>query len=173
MIASSSFFFGVVSLAVLLPFLLLSASATSYIDAICSNSPGDKAFCAKTLSAYPPAASATSTLQAAVATLRLGMSYANKSADIAGTAEKENPKLKGSQDAFLGIIGNLKSSTSELTEDPQTANYDAMVCYDNTKILEDLVGKNKDKASTTIFTMTVMMNKLIDLTVGATIAIGG
>ncbi|XP_010482310.1 PREDICTED: uncharacterized protein LOC104760995 [Camelina sativa] len=172
MMASSSLIFGVVSLAVLLPFFSLSASG-SYIDPICSNSRGDKAFCVKTLSAYPPAASANSTFQAAVATLRLVMSYANKSADFAGTAAKENPKLKECQDAFVDITRNLMGATAELTEDPESANYDAMICYDNTKLVEELVGKNKDKASKTIIAMTAMMSKLVDLAVGATIAIGG
>ncbi|XP_010482307.1 PREDICTED: uncharacterized protein LOC104760993 [Camelina sativa] len=173
MMASSSFFFSFVSLAVMLPCLLLSVSATSYIDTICNKAKGDKAFCVKTLSAYPPAASATSTFQAAVATLSLGASYADKSAAFAGTAAKVNPKLKECQDAFVLISRSCKSASSELKEDPQTANYDVMLCYDSITTVKNLVGKNTDKASKTIISMTMMMEKFLALAVGATEAVGG
>ncbi|EOA14768.1 hypothetical protein CARUB_v10028066mg [Capsella rubella] len=176
--ASSSYCFGVVSvsLAVLLPFLLHSASATSYIDALCHSNP-DKAFCVKTLSAYPPVASATSKFQAAVATLALGESYANKTAEFAGKAAKEDPKLKkhlaACQDEFVDISGALKFAALHLKEDPLDANYTVMRCYDSTTIVTDLIGKNTDKASKTVTAMTMMLDKYIALGVGATVAVGG
>ncbi|XP_010441452.1 PREDICTED: uncharacterized protein LOC104724616 isoform X2 [Camelina sativa] len=176
MASSSSYCFGLRSLAVVLPFLLVSALATKYIDAICRRTT-NKAFCVKTLNAYPPAASATNTFQAAEATLSLTMSYARKSASFAGKAAKENPKLKkqfaASQDAFATIITSLKSAALGLKESPDTANYDVMVCTDSTSIVKNLVGKNTDKASKTIMMMTLRMEKLLAIAVGATVAVGG
>ncbi|KAL1213757.1 hypothetical protein V5N11_009938 [Cardamine amara subsp. amara] len=173
---SFSYCVGVVSLAVLLPFLLVSASATTYINAICKHVT-DKAFCVKTLNAYPKAASATTKLQTASATLSLATSYADKSAAFAGTAAKQNPNLmkqfKASQDAFVTISRSLKSAALELKKSPDTANYDAMQCTDSTTMVKNLVGKNSDKASRTVITMTLMMEKLIALAVGATVAVGG
>ncbi|KAG7537331.1 Invertase/pectin methylesterase inhibitor domain superfamily [Arabidopsis suecica] len=175
--ASSSYCFGLVlSLAVLLPFLLISASATNYIDAICQRVT-DKAFCAKTLNAYPAAASATSQFQAAVATLNLAISYADKCAGFSGNAAKENPNLKtqfaASQDAFVTISKSVKSAASELKVSPDTANYDVMVCSDSIAVVKNSVGKNLDNASKTVMTMTLMMEKLLAIAVGATVAVGG
>ncbi|EOA14835.1 hypothetical protein CARUB_v10028145mg [Capsella rubella] len=175
--ASSSYCFSVLSLVVLLPFLLHSASATSYIDAICQKFRGDKAFCVKTLSAYPPAASATSPLQAAVATLNLGSSYASKTADFTGKAAKADPKLMkdlaACQNEFVVIQRSLKSASSEVKEDPESANYDVMLCFDSTTSVKNLVGKNTDQASKTVITMTLMMEKFIGLGLGATETLGG
>ncbi|KAL1208298.1 hypothetical protein V5N11_033598 [Cardamine amara subsp. amara] len=174
--ASSSYCYGVVSLVVLLPFLLVSASASTYIDAICQRV-SDKAFCGQTLNAYPPAASATSLFQAAEAALNLAMSHADKSAAFAGTAANKNPSLmkqfKASQDAFVIISKSLKSASLELKESPDTANYDVMQCSDSTTMVKNLVGKNTDNDSKTIMTMTSMMEKLLAIGVGATEALGG
>ncbi|ESQ43645.1 hypothetical protein EUTSA_v10015309mg [Eutrema salsugineum] len=174
---SSSSSFLVVSLAVLLQssFLFVSASTKS-IDAICHRVT-DKAFCVQTLNAYPPAASASTTFQAAQAALSLSISYAGKSAGYAAAAAKQNPNMKkqfaACQDAFVTITASLKSAASELKESPDTANYDVMVCRDSTTIVKNLVGKNVDKASKTVITMTLMMEKLLAIAVGATLAVGG
>ncbi|EOA14553.1 hypothetical protein CARUB_v10027791mg [Capsella rubella] len=169
--ASSSYCFSVLSLAVLLPFLLHSASATSYIDAICKKFTGDKAFCLKTLSAYPPAASATSPLQAGLATFKLAESYAYKTKAFMTKAAKEDPKLKkdlaGCQDAYKSIVRNYDSALSELKSDPEIARYDVLLCFDSTKKVKGLVGKNTDKASKTVIAMTMMMEKLSDISIGA------
>ncbi|AED95889.1 putative pectinesterase inhibitor domain-containing protein [Arabidopsis thaliana] len=174
--ASPSNYFFLVSLAVLLPFLIIFASATTYIDAICQ-SVTDKAFCAKTLNAYPAAGSATSQFQAATATLNLAISYADKSAGFTGNAAKENPTLKtqfaASQDAFVTISKSLKSAASELKISPDTANYDVMVCSDSIATVKNLVEKNTDNSSKTVMTMTLMMEKLLTIAVGATVAVGG
>ncbi|CAA0408804.1 unnamed protein product [Arabidopsis thaliana] len=167
--ASSSYGFGVVYLAVLLPCLLVPASATKYIDAIC-HLVSDKAFCTKTLNAYPPATSATSTFEAAVATLHLGVSYANNAAGFAGEAAKENPQLKEKFDACqreLALISRgLKNASEELYDD--TAYFDVTDCLDNIATMKNLVGKNTDKASKTIITMTLMLENFIFLAIGAT-----
>ncbi|KAL1213756.1 hypothetical protein V5N11_009937 [Cardamine amara subsp. amara] len=174
--ASSYYRYGIVSMTVLLPFLLVSASATTYINAICKHVT-DKAFCVKTLKAYPKAASATSKFQAAQATLSLAISYADKSKAFAGQAAKKNPSLKkqfaACQDAFLTISNSIKSAALGLKESPETANYDVMVCTDSTTMVKGLVGKKTDKASKTIMKMTLRMEKLIALAVGATVAVGG
>ncbi|XP_023634803.1 uncharacterized protein LOC111829587 [Capsella rubella] len=176
--ASSSCCIGLLSLVVLLPFLLVSASATKYIDAICQRtSTTHKAFCVKTLNAYPSAASATSTFQAAGATLNLAISYAHRYAVFAGKVAKENPKLKKDfatiQDAFMTISMSLKSAKLELKDSPDTANYDVMVCTDSTMIVKNLIGKNTDKVSKTVMLMTLKMEKLLAMAVGATVAVGG
>ncbi|CAH2070147.1 unnamed protein product [Thlaspi arvense] len=173
--SSSSSCFVVLSLAVLLQFLFVSASTKS-IDAICQRVT-DKAFCVKTLTAYPPAASASTRFQAAKAALSLGMSYAGKSAVYVAKAAKENPNLKkqfaGCKDAFTTIVYSLKSASMELKESPDTSNYDVMVCTDSTTIVKNLVGKNMDKASKTVMSMTLMMEKILAIAVGATLAVGG
>ncbi|CAN8306671.1 unnamed protein product [Cochlearia groenlandica] len=173
--ASLSFSFMVLSLAILLQFLLVFASTKS-IDAICKTV-DDKTFCVKTLSTYPPAASATNTFQAATAALKLGKSYAEKCAAFTAKAATENPNLKkqfdACQDAFKSIVSNLWSASGELKESPDTANYDVMICMDSTTIVKNMVGKNKDATSKTIMNMKLRMDKLISIEVGATIALGG
>ncbi|CAA7021804.1 unnamed protein product [Microthlaspi erraticum] len=173
--ASSPNCFVIVTFAVLLQFLFVFASTKS-IDAICQNVT-DKAFCFKTLSAYPPAVSASTTLQAAQAALSLSISYARKSAGFAAKVAKENPNLKKQfsvcQDAFEGIITSLRSASGELKESSDIATYDAMVCRDSTTMLKNLVGKNGDMASKTIVHMTLMMERILAIVVGATIAVLG
>ncbi|KFK26637.1 hypothetical protein AALP_AA8G274300 [Arabis alpina] len=173
--ASSSYGFVLVFLALVSQFVLASAS-TAYIDAICKHVT-DNAFCIQTLSGYRPAASATSTFQVASAVLRLDISYAHKSAGFSAIAAIENPALKKQfkecQDAFRTIIASLKSAASELKESPDTANYDVMVCTDSTTVVKNLVGKYSDKASKNVIMMTLMMEKLLAIAVGATVAVGG
>ncbi|CAN7016760.1 unnamed protein product [Brassica oleracea var. botrytis] len=125
--------FVVGSLAVLLQFLLVSASTKS-INAICQ-SVTDKAFCVNTLTAYPPAASATSTesfpsqISLATGVLSCSVSYAGKSASFAANAANQNPNMKkqfaACKDAYATIIASIKSAAAELKESPDTANYDA------------------------------------------------
>ncbi|CAA7021805.1 unnamed protein product [Microthlaspi erraticum] len=173
--ASSPNCFVIVIFAVLLQILFVSASTKS-IDAICQKVT-DKAFCVKTLSAYPPAVSATTTFQASQAALSLSISYAGKPAAFAAKAAKENPNLKkqfaGCQNAFMTIVASLRSASGELKESPDTANYDVMVCRDSTTMVKSLVGKNADMASKTIVNMTLMMEKILAIAVGAIEAVGG
>lgn len=82
-------------------------------------------------------------------------------------------QFKASQDAFVTISSSLKSASLELKESPDTANYDVMVCTDSTTMVKGLVGKKTDKASKTLIKMTLRMEKLIALAVGATVAVGG
>ncbi|KFK24066.1 hypothetical protein AALP_AAs51332U000100, partial [Arabis alpina] len=170
--ASSSYSFAVMSMVVLLQLLLISASSTKYINALCEHVE-NKTFCVQTLKAYPPVASASGKIPVAKAVLRLGISYAQKSARlVAKAAANEEPNMKKQfeecEHAFWVIVADLKSAYSELKEDAETANYDAQVCTDNTKIVKFLLGKNRDKASKNIMTMTLKMEKLIALAVGAT-----
>ncbi|KAG7537334.1 AP2/ERF domain [Arabidopsis suecica] len=172
---SSSYSFVFISVALLLQLLLGSASAsTKYIEDICKHV-NNKTFCVETLNAYPPAVSATGKFQAAKAVLRLGKSYALKSASFIRKAAKDRPSLKKQfkecQDAYLNVAMSLKSAASELKESPETANYDVMVCTDSTTIVKDLVGKNRDVAAKKVMTMTLKMENLIALAVGATEAV--
>ncbi|CAN6816455.1 unnamed protein product [Brassica oleracea] len=173
MMASSFSCLAAFFVAILLQFLLVSASTKS-IDAICHHVT-DKRFCLKTLSAYPPAASATTTFQAVRAAIHIAKSYAEKCRKFTEKTAKENPKPKDQfmdcQDAYLRIILSLRSAAGELKESPETSNYDVMVCTDQTTMVKNLVGKNRDVASNTIMKMTLMMNKLIVIAVGATEAL--
>lgn len=112
-----------------------------------------------------------------MATLNLAISYADKCAGFSGNAAKENPNLKTqfavSQDAFVTISKSVKSAASELKVSPDTANYDVMVCSDSIAVVKNSVGKNSDNASKTVMTMTLMMEKLLAIAVGATVAVGG
>ncbi|CAA7057744.1 unnamed protein product [Microthlaspi erraticum] len=135
------------------------------------------AFCVKTLSAYPPVVSASTTFQAAQAVLRFSISQAQISASFAAKAAKENPNLKkqfaGCQDAFVTIIEHFNNAIRDLQKSPDVSKYEAMICTDNTAIVKNLVGKNGDMASKNMVNMTLMMEKIIDIAVGATIAVGG
>ncbi|EOA14239.1 hypothetical protein CARUB_v10027394mg, partial [Capsella rubella] len=115
--------------------------------------------------------------QAAGATLNLAISYANRYAGFAGKVAKENPKLKRDfatiQNAFRGISISLKSAKHELKDSPDFANYDVMVCTDGTTMMKKLIGKNTDKVSKTVMLMTLKMEELIAMAVGATLAVGG
>ncbi|VVA99195.1 unnamed protein product [Arabis nemorensis] len=174
--ASSSSSYGsvLVSLALVLQFFLASAS-TQYIDAICQHVP-DKVFCVQTLNGFPPATSATTMFKAAQAVLRLGISYAAKSAAASAKAATENPNLKKQfercQGEFATIIGNLKNAASELKEDAQAASYDIMICMDSTTIVRNLVGQYSDKDSKNVIIMTSMMDKFLEIDNGAAIAVG-
>lgn len=72
------------------------------------------------------------------------------------------------QDAYHRIVMSLRSAAGELKVSPDTSNYDVMVCTDQTTMVKDLVGKNRDVASNTIMKMTLMMNKLIAIAAAAT-----
>ncbi|VVB06781.1 unnamed protein product [Arabis nemorensis] len=132
--SSSSYGFALVSLVLVLQFLLTSAS-TQYIDAICKHV-SDKAFCLQTLNKFPPAVSATTTLQAAEAVLHLGISYAAKCAAASAKAATENPNLKNQfercQGEFATIVSNLKSAIPILKEDPSSASYQPFISADST-----------------------------------------
>lgn len=113
----------------------------------------------------------------AKAVLRLGTSYALKSASFIEKAANDKPnlkkQLKACQDAYVNIVTSLKSAALELKESPDTANYDVMVCTDSTVRVKDLVGKNRDMASKRVITMTLKMEKILAIAVGATEAVGG
>ncbi|CAH2078944.1 unnamed protein product [Thlaspi arvense] len=168
--ASSSSCFVVIFMSTLLQFMFVSAS-TKHIDAICQHVT-EKEFCVKSLTAYPPAASATDELKVVKAALDLAKSYAEKSRKFTVKVANENPNLKKQfmecGASFQSIIGSLWSATKELTIDTMTANYDVMVCYDHTRIVKDSIGKNRDEASKTIMNMTMMMDKLLAIAGGAT-----
>jgi len=82
-------------------------------------------------------------------------------------------QFAASQDAFVTISKSLKSAASELKISPDTANYDVMVCSDSIATVKNLVEKNTDNSSKTVMTMTLMMEKLLTIAVGATVAVGG
>ncbi|CAA7021797.1 unnamed protein product [Microthlaspi erraticum] len=162
-------------MAILSPFLLVSASAltsTKYIDAICGGNP----FCMQTLTSYPPAVSATDLFSLAQIVINLGMSYAEGAGRFAAeTAEKEPTltQFKSCQREYDGIQMNLRMGKSELKEYPDGANYDIMRCIDSTVVVRDLIGGNSDNASKTLMEMTRQMQRLINVAVGATVALGG
>ncbi|KAH0932212.1 hypothetical protein HID58_009329 [Brassica napus] len=170
MMASSSPCLVAIFVAIWLQFLSISASTKS-IDAICQHVT-DKRFCIKTLTAYPPAASATNTFQTVSAAIHIAESYAEKCRKFTEKTAKENPKMKNQfmdcQDAYHRIVMSLRSAAGELKVSPDTSNYDVMVCTDQTTMVKDLVGKNRDVASNTIMKMTLMMNKLIAIAAAAT-----
>ncbi|XP_010485005.1 PREDICTED: uncharacterized protein LOC104763316 [Camelina sativa] len=177
--ASSSYCFAFVSVALLLQLVLgsaLASNSTKYIDDICEHV-SNKTFCVETLKAYPPAVSATGKFELAKAVLRLGTSYALKSASFIENAAKYNPNLKkqfkACQDAYLSVVNSLKIVSSELKESPETANYDVMVCTDSTSMVKDLVGNNTHVAAKKVMAMTFKMENLLAIAVGATEAIGG
>ncbi|KAH0929343.1 hypothetical protein HID58_015070 [Brassica napus] len=153
--------FVVGSLAVLLQFLFVSASTKS-INAICQSRGIKKKL---------------RMLDRHWAALSLSVSYAGKSASFAANAANQNPNMKkqfaACKDAYATIIASIKSAAAELKESPDTANYDVMVCRDSTTIVKNLIKKNLDKDSKMLIKMTLMMERLLTIAVGATVAVGG
>ncbi|CAE6012130.1 unnamed protein product [Arabidopsis arenosa] len=138
----------------------------------------DKAFCLQTLSAYPLAASATGLLPLAEVVIRgIDIPYAKLLVKSADRAAEKVPALKeqfkACRDAYFLIVMSLKSAASELKISPETANYDAMVCFDQTTLVQKLIGKNKDLTSKSLMEMTLRMDKLIRLAIGATESTSG
>ncbi|XP_010442483.1 PREDICTED: uncharacterized protein LOC104725513 [Camelina sativa] len=167
----------VVTLVVLSQFLLAPASALlnrEYIDANCQRVK-DKPFCIQTLTTYPPASSATGLLPLAEAVIGLAITHCEKTAVFAAEAAKMDATLKTqfneSHDAYVGILASLKSAKLELTDSPDTANYDVMVSGDEIMRVKGLVEKNTDPSSKTLMEMTLQMEKLLDLAAGATDAV--
>ncbi|CAD5334481.1 unnamed protein product [Arabidopsis thaliana] len=176
---SSSHCFLIVSVALLLQDLLspvsaLTLTSTKYINKLCQMAFVDnKPFCLQTLSAYPPAASATGLLPLASAVIRgIVLPQAKKSASFANGAAKKEPSLKTQfqtcQEAFVSIGDSLMSAFEELERDPHIATYDVMTCTDHTTKVKNLVGKNTDVASKTLIEMTMQMEKLIPLALAST-----
>ena len=65
-------------------------------------------------------------------------------------------------------MDNFRSAQLEIEDnDAQTASYDIMVSFDQTKIVKDQVGKNTDKASKRLMEMTLVMEDFIAIAVGA------
>lgn len=48
-----------------------------------------------------------------------------------------------------------------------------MVCRDSSTIVKNLIRKNVDKDSKMLIKMTMMMERLLAIAVGATVAVGG
>ncbi|KFK40236.1 hypothetical protein AALP_AA3G348300 [Arabis alpina] len=170
---SSSEFSLLVSIVVLLQFSASVLASTKYIDTICRmQSVQDKTFCLKTLNAYPPAVTATSLSPLVNIVIGYGISYAEKTEGFAAEAAKHGHRFQLCKEHYATLSGNLRMSISELKEDPMSANYDVMLCYDSTRYVKDLVGKNKDEASKRLMKMTLMMEKIIPIVLGATEAVG-
>ncbi|CAH8279107.1 unnamed protein product [Arabidopsis lyrata] len=182
--ASSSHCFLIVSVALLLQVLVspvsaLTLTSTKYIDKLCQMPLVDsKPFCLQTLSAYPPAASATGLLPLASAVIRgIVLPQAKKSASFADEAAKKEPNLKTQfqtcKEAYESIGDSLMSALEELKRSPNVATYDVMTCTDHTSQVKNLVGKNRDVASKTLIEMTMQMEKLLPLALGSTQVVGG
>lgn len=109
------------------------------------------------------------------AVIRLAIAHAEKTTGFAAETAKNEAALKKPfnecHDAYVAIVASLKSASLELTETPDTANYDVMVSGDDTSRVKELVGKNLDKSSKTLMEMTLQMDKLLDLAAGATDAV--
>ncbi|KFK29013.1 hypothetical protein AALP_AA7G077500 [Arabis alpina] len=163
--------------AIMLQLLSIYASASphmKYIDAVCDRA-HDQAYCEKTLTSYPPTAAPIGLLPMAEAVLGLAISHAEKTATFVDETAKKDPTLKTSftecHKAYLGIAADLKSSNVKLKKSPDTANDDVKACINYIRKVTELVGKNTDKASTSLKEMTVQMEKLLDLAAGATDAV--
>ncbi|KAL1207225.1 hypothetical protein V5N11_009936 [Cardamine amara subsp. amara] len=174
--ASSSNLLVFVSVAILLQLRLgfTSATSTKYINDIC-NRVRNSTFCFKTLNSYPPAVAATNKYQAAQAVLHLGESHALKTLSFIEKVAMMRSNLKqfkACQDVYKYIAMSFHVPTSLLKEAPDSANYDIMVCYDQTTIVNNLIGKNRDVASKKVMTMTMKMDVFINLADIATTVIG-
>ncbi|KAG7533648.1 Pectinesterase inhibitor domain [Arabidopsis thaliana x Arabidopsis arenosa] len=167
-------------MAVLSEILLISPSSTltstKYIDAICQHVENGT-FCMQMLRTYPPAVSATDLFSLANIVINLGISYANNTGGYAAETAKREPTLKAQfnscQHEYDGIQLYLRMARGELKESPMSANYDIFRCTDITMYVKDLVGGNRDNASKTFMEMTLQMENLIDVAIGATVALGG
>ncbi|KAG7612473.1 Pectinesterase inhibitor domain [Arabidopsis suecica] len=166
-------------MAVLSEILFISSSgltSTKYIDALCQHVENGT-FCMHMLRAYPPAVTATDLFSLANIVINLGISYANNTGAFAAEAAKKEPTLKvqfkSFQHEYDGVQLYLRMARGELKESPMSANYDIFRCTDITMYLKDVVGGNRDNTSKTSMDMTLQMENIIDVALGATVALGG
>ncbi|KAF8092802.1 hypothetical protein N665_0400s0002 [Sinapis alba] len=167
--------FFLLSMVVSLPFFFgstLTMASTKYIDTVCNSaSTGNKTFCFQTLTAYPPAVSATNMVKLVKIVLGLGLSHAKKTTSFVAELAKEHTfkkYLKECNDSYTLIVAELKDAIVESDEDPSSAVYDVRVCADQTHIVKYVVGNNTDMASKRLMEMTLLMDKFIDICDGAT-----
>ncbi|ESQ54860.1 hypothetical protein EUTSA_v10026329mg [Eutrema salsugineum] len=175
--ATSSVMSSFAAAAITLQLLLIPAAASphmKYIDAICDRA-HDQAFCANTLTSNPPTAAPIGLHPLAEAVIALAVSHAEKTAIFVDETAKKDPTLKTSftecHKAYLAVVAALKSANLKLKQSPDTANYDVRASADHMRRVTELVGKNSDKASTTLKEMTLQMEKLLDLAAGAADAV--
>lgn len=109
------------------------------------------------------------------AVINLAISHAEKTAIFVDETAKKDPTVKVAftecHKAYLAVAADLKSANVKLKASPDTANYDVRASSDSMRRVNELVGKNTDKASTTLKEMTVQMEKLLDLAAGAADAV--
>lgn len=107
--------------------------------------------------------------------IALATSHADKTAIFVDETAKKDPTVKFAftecHKAYLAVSATLKSANVKLKASPDTANYDVRASSDHMRRVNELVGKNTDKASTTLKEMTVQMEKLLDLAAGAADAV--
>ena len=163
--------------AVTLQLFLNTASASphmKYIDAVCDRAI-DQAFCVKTLTTNPPTAAPIALHPLAEAVIGLALSHADKTAVFVDETAKKDPTLQTSftecHKAYLAVAAALKSANVNLKQSPDKANYDVRSSSVHMRRVTELIGKNTDKASTTLKEMTVQMEKLLDLAAGAADAV--
>ncbi|XP_010439001.1 PREDICTED: uncharacterized protein LOC104722521 [Camelina sativa] len=175
--ATSSVLSTFAAAAITLQLFLSSASASphmKYIDAICDRS-HDQAYCVKTLTSNPPTAAPIGLVPLAEAVLNLAISHAEKTAIFVDENAKKDPTVKVAftecHKAYVAVAAALKSANVKLKTSPDTADYDVRASSDHMRLVNESVGKNSDKASTTLKEMTVQMEKLIDLAAGAADAV--
>lgn len=111
----------------------------------------------------------------AEAVVGLALSHADKTAVFVDETAKKDPTLKTSftecHKAYLAVAAALKSANVNIKQSPDKANYDVRSSSDHMRLVMELIGKNTDKASTTLKEMTVQMEKLLDLAAGAADAV--
>ncbi|XP_010520768.1 PREDICTED: uncharacterized protein LOC104799810 [Tarenaya hassleriana] len=177
--ASFSGRFSVVSAAIIVQFLALTANSavaqrSIFIDSVCERV-SDKTYCLKTLLGNPAALAANGLFPLAEVVVGLGKAHAEKTLAFIDEAAKRDPSKKAEfascRNAYVAIQASFRSALGELTSSPDTANYDVMVSRDQTTEVTSLIGKNTDVASKTLAMMNDQMIRFIDLATGATDAV--
>ncbi|KAL1201246.1 hypothetical protein V5N11_031028 [Cardamine amara subsp. amara] len=163
--------------AITLQLLLAPASASphmKYIDAVCDRA-HDQDYCVKTLTSHPPTAAPIGLHPMADAVIGLAISHAENTAIFVDETAKKDPTVKNAftecHKAYLAVATALKGAIVKLKTTPDKATYDVRASNDHMALVNQLLGKNTDPASTKLKEMTVQMEKLLDLAAGAADAI--
>ncbi|EOA34303.1 hypothetical protein CARUB_v10021821mg [Capsella rubella] len=114
---------------------------------------------------------------AEVVLLGIGVPYAKSLMKAADTAAEKVPALKEQfkqcEDAYFSILMDFKVAAKDLKSSPTSANYETIVCLDQTTRVDYWIGKNKDSTSKSLMELNMHMEKVIHLAIGATEAVGG
>ncbi|CAN7122894.1 uncharacterized protein LOC103852555 [Brassica rapa] len=142
-------------------------NSTCYRYSVDNSFVHNKTFCLQTLTAYPPAVSATNMVELVKVTLDLGSTQAKERAGFVAGLEKE-PTFKKyfemCSESYAIIVDNFRGARLCMEDGAAGAagaSITILQTYDNTQRVKDTIGKNTDNASKKLMEMTLVMEDFV------------